>query len=238
MNSGDRQIFVTENWEFVKIKSDESYWKDIYVLLHIVETKYRQISRELKIKIIPINMPSYIYTDSRKFKSWKVKVTFHDGLNQGKVKFGSDGGYFVIEPENLRSKGLGRYVVNKFVEWVQQFPSELLVHLYAKPLDDSSPDNAKRVNSLYRKCKLLDAKTIGDIQKAPSSNRITSFSIGKFSSSLIRENMYLKDDLSKCNKECSDAEDKYQRTKNLLKACGVIILIQVGIIYVLIGKII
>ena len=234
MNSGDRQISVTENWEFVKIKSDESYWKDIYVLLHIVETKYRQISRELKIKIIPINMPSYIYTDSRKFKSWKVKVTFHDGLNQGKVKFGSDGGYFVIEPENLRSKGLGRYVVNKFVEWVQQFPSELLVHLYAKPLDDSSPDNAKRVNSLYRKCGLLNAKTIRDIQKAPSSDRITSFSIGKFSSSLIRENMNLKDSLSKCNKKYFCLKNKHQQKKNMLKIFGAIILTQAGIICALI----
>ena len=81
-------------------------------------------------------------------------------------------------------------------------------------------------------------KSYIDLNKVSISKRITSFSIGKLSSSLIRENMCLKDDLSECNEERFHLENKYQREKNLLKACGVIILIQVGIIYVLIGKII
>ena len=238
MNLANRQISVTENWEFVKIDSDESYWKDIYVLLHIVDTKYQQISRELKIKIIPIDMPGYIYTDSRKFKSWNVKVTFHDGLNPGKVKFGSDGGDLIIEPKGLRSKGLGTYVLDKFVRWVQQFPPGMPIDLYAKSLDKSTV-NEIRMNKLYNNFKLLNAKTISDIDidDVSISERITSFSIGKLSSSLIRENMYLKDDLSRYKEKHSLLRNKYQRKKNILKVYSVIILILVGIICVLIRSI-
>lgn len=228
MDSSDKQISVLENFEFIKIDSDELYLEDIYILLKFVEIKRLNTYRKLRITIIPIDMPSYIYTENRNFKAWAVEVLLPEDLYLGRVKFACDG-VFEILPKELRGKGLGSYLLGKFVRWLKQFPPELRVDIHIKSLDNSCPDNAKRVNSLYGKFGLLDAKTIEDIKQAPTSERITSLSMGEFSSSLIRDNARLKDLLIRWEKDYVYLAKKYLFKEKLVQVLITIIFIPIAI---------
>lgn len=195
----------SEEWEIINIKNT-----NIYVLLHSQIESNSNIRDELKITVIPlVSMGNYIAGDYKSkrlyFRVWSVEV---DSIAK-RVKF-ADYMPFEIKPEELRGKGLGSYILGKMVKWIKEYPSDFQVSLHAKSLDNSSPDNLQRVNNMYQKFNLLKAETIADIIESANSDKIESWSVPEFCSSLIRENTRLSDN----NKYIKKAGSNYLQENN------------------------
>ena len=120
MDINVQQTSLTKEWEFIRINSNssDSSEEDIYVLLHIVETK-KHTTHQLEIEIIPAFINSFYYRDSIYFRTWTVEVRLFGGIVNGQVKFAFNGD-FIIKLDILRGKGLGSYVLGKLVRWVKQ----------------------------------------------------------------------------------------------------------------------
>lgn len=188
MKKFGRQTFESEGWELIKIKQAE-----IYVLLHFKKETDLFVSEKLKITIIPLTSLGNEQVDKGdekllNLKVWGVEI---DRIT-GQAKFGRYGA-FEIQPDELRNKGLGSYVLSKLVQWVKNYPSEFKVQILGESIDENHPNNSPLVKKFGQKFNLLKAQNISELINQTDLGKIESWPITtKFLSEILQENISLK----------------------------------------------